>query len=198
MEHHVSSAKQIKARGWYLEHHDGGHFKFYTVIITETGVLVTHYGRIGTTGQASIDQLSPNTAQSNGIRKVHEKVSKGYEYKHEDVTFALDDRDIQGALGVGREKPDPKRLTMLFDRACRDPKFTGEKDSVLGVYDIFIAKAEGIMDRTATHSFESVMNDFEELKVAWTEIGERHDRAGTTIDLTSKMVAQALMSGKLA
>lgn len=193
----MSVQTELKAQGWYLEHRDQGHFKFYTVISVADGTVVTHWGRIGSAGQAKIEKHSPSGGNSVALRQVHSKIAKGYEFKHEDIAFFLDERDVAGALGEGRERPDPKRLTMLFDRALRDPKFTGDKESVLVGYDAFLAKAQTLMDRSATQSFESVMNDFDELKVAWSEIDDKHSLAATTIEMTNQMLMKALVSGSL-
>ena len=190
----MSVQNQLKARGWTLEHRDAGHFKFYTALYVEGGVAVYHWGRIGTKGQHKIDQ---NTSMTAVLRKVHEKESKGYEYRHEDVAWVVDERDVEGANGLGRERPDPGRLTMLFDRALRDPKFTGDKEAVLIGYDAFLDKAQSLMDRAATMPFESVMNDFEELKQSWAEIADKHSLAETTIGMTQGMLMQALIDGKL-
>lgn len=193
----MSVQTQLKARGWYLEHRDAGHFKFYTVILVEDGTVVYHWGKIGTKGQHKIERLAYSSAQLGALRKIAEKESKGYEFRHEDLAFTLDERDVEGANGVGRVNPDPGRLTLLFDRALRDPKFTGDKDSVLVGYDAFLGKAQTLMDRAATTTFESVMNDFEELKAAWTEIEDKHSLAATTISMTESLLMQALISGKL-
>lgn len=187
----------LTARGWNLEHHDAGHFKFYTAILVQDGTLVLHWGRIGTRGQHQIKHLPFGAAERTALQKVAEKHAKGYEFKFEDIAFSLDERDVDGANGVGRERPDPGRLTMLFDRALRDPKFTGDKDAVLVGYDAFLNKAQTLMDRAATMPFESVMNDFDELKHAWTEIADKHSLAETTIGMTENLLMQAMISGKL-
>lgn len=190
---------QLKTRGWYLEHRDAGHFKFYTVIVVEDGTVVNHWGKIGTRGQHQIQKLSPSSALTTALRKVAEKHSKGYEFRHEDIQFVLDERDVDGANGIGRVNPDPGRLTLLFDRALRDPKFTGDKDAVLVGYDAFLAKAQKLMDSVNDPftTYESVSNDFDELKASWAEIDDRHSLTKTTLEMTSQMLMQALVSGKL-
>lgn len=192
----MNDHKQIPVRGWYLENRNGNHFKFYTALVTDTGVVVYHWGRIGTSGQATIDQLTPSQAKTAAIKKVHSKIAGGYEFETEDLAFMLDERDINRAC----ERPDPKSLTLLFDRAKRDPKFTGEKDTVVAAYDTFLGNAQRLMDAASnplTH-FDTVVNDFEELKAAWTEIEDKHSLAATTLSMTSKMLTQSLISGKLS
>lgn len=195
----MSVQTQLKSRGWYLEHRDGGHFKFYTVIVVEDGTVVHHWGKIGTKGQHKIQKLSPSAALTNGMRKVAEKHGKGYEFRHEDIAFPLDERDVDGANGVGRVNPDPGRLTLLFDKALRDPKFTGDKEAVLVGYDAFLDKAQKMMDSVSSPltTFESVSNDFDELKASWAEIDDRHSLAKTTLEMTGEMLMTALMNGKL-
>lgn len=195
----MSVQTQLKTRGWYLEHKDGGHFKFYTVILVEDGTVVNHWGRIGGKGQHKIEKLPPSRAHTAALRKVAEKESKGYEFRHEDIAFTLDERDVDGANGIGRAGPDAPRLTMLFDKALRDPKFTGDKEAVLVGYDAFLAKAQKMMDsvNSPATTFESVSNDFEELKASWAEIDDKHSLASTTLNLTSQMLMKALMDGKL-
>jgi predicted DNA-binding WGR domain protein len=189
----TDSKVKVPTRGWYLENRDNGHFKFYTVLITDSGVVVTHWGRIGTAGQAKIEKYPRSQALAMGVKTVHSKMAKGYEAKHEEVMFHLEERDIERAC----ERPDPKSLTLLFDRALRDPKFTGEKDSVVAQYDAFLEKAQSLMDKAASSRFESVMNDFEELEAAWKEIEDKHSLAQTTVNMTKAMLTQALISGKL-
>lgn len=192
--------EKIPARGWYLEHRDGGHFKFYTVIATDNGVVVNHWGRIGTRGQFKIEQQSgKSSAIGVAERKVYDKAGKGYEMVHEAVVFQLDERDIEGALGVGRVNADPARLTLLFDKVLRSPQFTGEKDGVLGNYEVFIKKAEAVMSaaQSPTTTFDRVMSDYDELEQAWKEIEDRHSLAETTVSFAKQLVAQAMLSGKL-
>ncbi|NUS02036.1 MAG: WGR domain-containing protein [Nonomuraea sp.] len=193
----MSTQTSLRARGWTLENRDAGHFKFYTAILVENGTAVFHWGRIGTRGQHKLELLSQGSAERAVLRKVHEKASKGYEYRHDDVAWTVDERDVEGAQGLGRERNDPGRLTMLFDRALRDPKFTGDKQAVLVGYDAFLDKAQGLMDRAATMPFESVMNDFEELKQSWVEIADKHSLAATTIGMTEQLLMKALVEGRL-
>lgn len=195
----MSDQKQLKTRGWYLEHRDSGHFKFYTVILVEDGTVVNHWGRIGDKGQHKIEKLAPSRAITAALRKIAEKEGRGYEFRHEDIAFTLAERDVDGANGIGRERTDAPRLTMLFDKALRDPKFTGDKEAVLVGYDAFLTKAQKMMDTVNQPSttFESVSNDFDELKASWAEIDDKHSLAKTTLDLTSQMLMQAMMDGKL-
>jgi predicted DNA-binding WGR domain protein len=191
----MSDAKQIPSHGWYLENRDNNRFAFYTVILTETGLVVFHWGRIGTAGQTKMQMLPPSQAKMTAMRQVASKMGRGYEVKHDDVTFMLDERDVTRA----HERPDPKSLTLLFDRALRDPVFTGDKDNVVQAYDVFLERAQRLMDNAAqpTTRFDSVWNDFDDLKAAWAEIEDKHSLAQTTLDMTSRMLTQALMAGRL-
>lgn len=183
----------VASRGWYLENHNGNHFKFYTVILAGE-VLVFHWGRIGTSGQAKISVLPEPQARRDALRQVASKMSGGYEVLHEDVSFTLDERDITRAV----ERPDPKSLTLMFDRALRDPAFAG--DSVVEAYDAFLAKAERLMSSAASPNskFETVWNDHEDMKKAWAEIEDKHSLAQTTLNMVTGMLSQALMSGSLS
>jgi predicted DNA-binding WGR domain protein len=190
----TATKTMIKAQGWTLEHKDAGHFKFYTALYAENGVVVYHWGKIGTAGQLQIFEGQTKTA---ALRKIHSKAAKGYEYiKGDDqhgFEFELEDRDLFWAV----EKTDPRRLTKLYDRALRDPRFAEEGQSILGQYDAFLEKASNLMHNAATMQFDTVMNDFEELEDMWKEIEDRHSLAATTIGMTKGALARALASGKI-
>lgn len=179
--------------GWHIEHHDAGHFKFYTALVFGSQV-VFHWGRIGTAGSPPQIKTFPTPAQARAAaeKKLQEKIHKGYEWIQQDFEFTLDTRDIEWAI----EKNEPRRLTLLFDRAQRDPKFARGKESVLDEYDAFLAQAQHLMDRAASSNFDSVMNDFEELEQSWAEIEDRHSLASTTIEMTKTALKRALLAGK--
>lgn len=179
---------RVTATGWYLEHRAGTHFKFYTVIQTPD-VLITHWGRIGTKGQVKLD--TSQTSISSARKIVTNKLNKGYEVRQDAVEFPVYDEDVEGTL----IRNDPRRMVTLFDAALRDPKFTGERDNLVDGYDHLLKKCQTMMDRAATQPFESVFNDFEELKAAWKVIEDKHSLAKTTMETTEQMLAQALLQG---
>lgn len=188
-------ATMIPARGWRLENKENNRFAFYTVVLVGR-VLVFHWGRIGSAGQTKLQELPESAAHQAAIRQVATKMGRGYEAVNEDVAFQVDERDVKRAL----ERPDAKSLTLLFDRALRNPQFTGDKDNVVEAYDTFLYKAQRLMDSVANPltRFESAYNDFEDIKAAWTEIEDKHSLAQTTLDMTTKMLSQALISGSLS
>ncbi len=62
----------------YLELSDGQSHKFYEVTVNGT-VVAIRYGRIGTAGQSSNSTYAiPEEAQAEAIKKINEKLSKGY------------------------------------------------------------------------------------------------------------------------
>ena len=62
----------------YLELSDGQSYKFYEVTVNGTAVTI-RYGRIGTAGQSSNSTYTtPEKAQAEAIKKINEKLRKGY------------------------------------------------------------------------------------------------------------------------
>lgn len=184
----------VKTQGWTLEHKDAGHFKFYTALATDTGVVVYHWGKIGTAGQL---QIFEGQSKAAALKKIHSKIARGYEYVQGDdqhgFDFELEDRDIFWAV----ERTEPRRLTKLFDRAQRDPRFAEAGQTVLGTYDALLEKAQNLMSGAANMQFDTVMNDFEELQELWTQIEDKHSLAETTINMTKGALARAMASGKI-
>lgn len=184
----------IKTQGWTLEHKDAGHFKFYIALYADNGVLVFHWGKIGTAGGV---QIHENMSRANALKKIHSKIAGGYEYVQGDdqhgFEFELEERDLYWAV----EKKDPRRLTKLYDRAQRDPRFAEAGQTVLGTYDALLEKAQSLMSGAANMQFDTVMNDFEELQELWTQIEDKHSLAETTINMTKGALARAMASGKI-
>lgn len=188
--------QQIVVTGWYMEYRDptNNHHKFYTVLVAENGVLVTNWGRIGATGQSSIKKLpSQEDAYVLGQRQVFAKRAKGYVAVHEDVKFTL----AESVTVEAAELNVAYYMTRPFFAAAAEPQYEGDKKAVSAHYDEFVERAQKLMSEASTRPFDAVYAEFEELQEAWQAISDKHDEAKVTIDLTTQLLNQRLMSGSL-
>lgn len=186
--------KMINATAYYLENKLPGHSKFYLIIITDSGVVVTNWGRIGAAnGQSKVDALDPTAAETIGMRQFYAKRSGGYEVVHEAVKFQIDEETLSNACTFS----NAAYVTRPFWKAVTDPDFDGDKKAVLTHYDELVKKAQRLMDTAGGQNFESVYAQFEEIEAIWTEIQEKHDEVSVTLDFTRQMLNTALLSGKL-
>lgn len=190
----MSPTIQVPAVGWYLENTTPGHSKYYLITVTDSGVVTLSWGRIGTRGQCKVQKFPTfDDAQDVAMRQLYAKASKGYRKVHSDIKFTID----LDALERVCTNQAADEITRQFWAAQRQPQFDGDRQAVLIHYDQFVEKAQTLMNNATSMPFEAVYNDFEELEKAWTEIDERHSSASTTIELTRKMLHQALLNGGL-
>ena len=186
---------EFTARGIRLEERSGGHFKFY-VAIQAGNYAVFHWGRIGTSGQASITHYADvDSAYEAVARKVGTKASKGYEPEPDAAgqswtTFTVTDDDVEWAAA----KRDPKRISVLFARA-RTSHSPVASDNVAAVYREFTTQASRIL-RTEG-DFTSMLAEWEGLKETWEQIEKGHAEAVAAMEMTNRKVGQAIMRGSL-
>lgn len=187
-------SKDIPVEGWYLENRTGNHSKFYTVLMTDNGVVVTAWGRIGTAGQNKIQKFQQHAdAVDVGRRQLYSKRAGGYATVTESFKFTATADQINNAC----ERNDGSSLVNLFHQARRSPQFDGHKKSVMQHYDDFVKRAQALMDTANDRPFEEVAAEFQELKDAWAELHDRHESAAITVGLIEATMHQRLMSGAL-
>lgn len=183
---------EIRVNGWYLEQRNpaANVAKQYTVLISETGVVVLAWGRIGQAGQKKIQKLPFPSADALGKKQMYSKQSGGYAVVQDEFIFHVDSEVLDKACR--HDLPDP--LLRAFHLARSDPKFIGEQKSVIQHYDDFVNKAQRLLESSGDRPFEDVYNEFEELEQAWGKITEAHDAAAVTVDLTKQMLKQRLFA----
>lgn len=185
---------EIPVSGWYLENKTPGHHKQYTVLVSETGVVILAWGKIDAGSQSKIQKLpSHSDAEAVGLRQVYSKQSSGYTMVTEALRFTID----QDVLDDACRRNLTNRPLEAFNKARRDPKYAGEKQVVLKHYDDLVAKAHVLLGTAGERTFEDVLGDFEELKEAWAAISDKHDEVGVTMTLVEQTISQRLMSGAL-
>lgn len=184
----------INVRGWYLENRNGNHNKFYTVLISENGYVVTAWGRIGAAGQSKIQKLGAGDAADVGLRQVFSKKTGGYSALTDDLLFKVPSEVLTQAGANTLTGP----VVNLFAQARKQPRFQGEKDAALKHYDDFTEKAQALLASAGGRSFEEVYAEFEELEAAWKALDAKHGETRVTVDLCRAQLGQALMSGNLA
>lgn len=184
----------VPVTGYYLENRAGTHNKFYLILVSETGVLVTAWGRIGTTGQSKVVSYPTHgEALDLGLRQLYSKKSKGYQAVHSEVLFSAP----RGTLNKAVLADDSHQLNRRFFDACRENLFDGYRQAVAKHYDDFVKKAQALMDGASDRPFDEVYGEFEDLEKAWGEIAEHHESAQATIGLTRQMLQTRLLSGSL-
>jgi len=184
----------IPVTGWYLENRIGSHNKFYCVLLSENGVVVTAWGGIGTKGQAKIQKFPrADDAEALGKRQLYSKKTGGYSPVTEDFKFSLD----SDVLNEACQRQDPHALTRLFHDARLNPAYEGDAQAVLQHYDDVAKKARRLLETAGERTFEDVHTEFEELKKAWEVVRDKHDEVATAMSLTEQVLGQRLMSGSL-
>lgn len=180
-------------RYWRLEYIEGTSSKYYEVFITSNGVLALAWGRIGTEGQCKIQKfVGYAEAEVVGMRQAYAKEAKGYRRVHDDVSFMVEDFQVDTV--IRSNSIVPFRTAMVVAETQTD--IYNPKDAAYRHYDDFTAKAERLIERARTDNVEELLDDFQTLEAAWRELKERHDRTEITVGLCRQMLMQALTGSK--
>lgn len=187
----ITANTEYPCTGWYMEYHDPSTNarKFYQVFVSDTGVCILRWGRIGTTGQQSATPYSSfDEARDQGLKQVFAKKSKGYVQKYGDFKFTCTKGALDKALrGVSAELCDQ------WNVALQNGEFDGAKASVLKHYADFAEKVKELMDRAATDDFDTSMKQFEELERVWEEISDKHGEVEAAFSIAKMTLAQKLL-----
>lgn len=165
--------------------------KFYRVFVSDDGVVVLRWGRIGTQGQQSVS-LHPTAdeARDVALRQVYAKKSKGYVQELPEHKFAAT------ALAVERAKEGyPSALYTEYQNSLEEGRFDGAKAVVLSHYDDFAEQARSLMERAPDANFETIMDEYQQFEAVWEEIHNRHTEVEAVLDLTKRTLMQKLMGG---
>lgn len=186
-----TDVNNVGVTGYYLTNTTPGHHKFYTILITDTGVCTMTWGRIGAEGQSKVVKGDVEEARNIGLRQYHSKLTRGYESKVEGLRFSVPESYVTDAC----RSQHPSLMNRAFWNAERDPQYTEQTTEVGKQYETFVRQAQNLMDKAAEQPFDAVYAEYEELEKAWTEIDDKHSQAETTVQLIKQMVWQHLMSG---
>lgn len=177
--------------GWYMEYSEGTSNKFYQVFVSETGVCVLRWGRIGSAGQDSTTRYaSYDEARDQGLKQVFAKKSKGYVQKYGDFTFMASTEALEYAL-----QGSPSRLASEWTEALEKGEWDGAKTTVLKHYADFSERVKLLMDRSATSDFDTTMDEYTALEEVWAEIDDKHGEVVAAMSLAKMTLMQRLMSG---
>lgn len=177
--------------GWYLENTISGH-KFYTVLISDNGVVTTSWGKIGTNGQSKVQRLTEvSEARDIGMRQVYSKKSRGYVMVSDEIKFVVPTQTLNDACSQN----SASGLDRIFHKARREPRFDGDKKAVFQHYDGFVEQAHKLLERVGKATFDDLYGEFEDLKKAWEELDDKHAEAATTVSIVEQMLQQALLTG---
>lgn len=190
----MASSATTPVEGYYLEKHDDSSntHKFYTTIVTDNGVAVIAWGRVGTAGQSQIHKFQTRKdAEVLALKKVYAKQSEGYDLLVDKLKFVIDTDEIMRAC----ERQNPQYLLNTFGKARTEPQFAVEQEVVLRHYDDFMAKARHLLETAADRPFDEVHAEYEELGKAWEAIDDRHALVSTTVDLVKQTMFSRLMGG---
>lgn len=182
------SGATVPVTGWYLENTEGGHMKQYTVLLSDDGVVVHAWGRIGTAGQARVARLPQTDAKAQAMKQVYSKQSTGYKLLTADLKFAVSQTLLDDCVRRTNTRP----LIHAFMQASRDPEFQGQKQVVLKHYDDFLTKAQDLMGDAGGLDIDAVFKQFQDLEEAWREINDKHQEAEVTLGLTRAILTQRL------
>lgn len=178
----------VLVTGYYLENKMPGHNKFYTVLISEDGTVLTNWGRIGGTGQSKIDKLpTADKAEELGLRQFYSKRTRGYETKHEGIKFEVDSKILNDAH-AGALLP----LLRAFQDARVAPEFTGESNTALRHYDDFAKKAQALLNDAPNLDFETLWARHSELEEVWATLSDKHAEVATIVNLTKATLMSKL------
>lgn len=189
-----SSAAMTTVEGYYLQKIDPSTNtkKFYTTLVTDNGVAVIAWGRIGTAGQSQIHKFQTRKdAEVLALKKVYAKQSEGYELEVDRFKFTIETDIINKAC----EQQNPDLLLNAFGSARTQPQLLAEQEVVLRHYDDFMDKARHLLETAGGRPFDEVHAEYEELDKAWAALEDRHAQVRTTVDLVKQTLFSRLMSG---
>lgn len=184
---------KIPVRGWHLTNTQPGHNKFYTVLVSDNGVVTTSWGRIGTAGQSKVQKF-PHLADAVdvGLRQLYTKKAGGYEPQIEDFTFMVGVNILEDAC----EQNDASILNRALHQAHKDQPSDGGKEAVFQHYQSFRDQAQTLLDRQGEVDLADLFVEYEQVKAAWDEIEAVHDETATTMKLVESMLHTALLGRK--
>lgn len=189
----MPTTKNVPVRGWHLTNTLPGHSKFYTVLVSDTGVVTTSWGRIGTAGQSKVQKFPTlEDAQDVGLRQVYAKKSGGYVTQIENFTFmATDD-----ALADACLHNDSAILDQAFHLAYKEQPADGGKEAVFQHYQSFKDQAQKLLDKQGDVDLADLFTEYEQVKAAWDELDAVHAETATTMHLVERMLHTALLGRK--
>lgn len=186
---------EVPVTSWYLENQQPGHNKFYLCLVSDAGHCVLVWGRIGSAGQSKVEKYPTyGDAETIALKQAYAKAAKGYDMRDERFKFAVKSRMLDSAV----DSPGNDRHADLMAArrmAKQDPQFTGEQQSATRHYDTFIGAAEKLMQRAARNEDAfALLEEWQALQDAWTELDAKHSTAATTLSLTGQMLQQKLFA----
>ncbi len=170
---------------WYLEQRDASSntAKFYNVMVTETGVCVLRWGRIGTAGQSKTTPYPTHEqALVEGRKQVYAKLHKGYVQQYGDLIFSASVDAINRA-----RQGNPSLLWAESQQSFDTGAMEGSKDAGLKHYRDFLEQAKDVTAKAAGDP-EHPLERLEELERVWAEIEDLHDQARTAMDLAKATI----------
>lgn len=177
---------------WYLEYRNPAQnsSKFYQVFVTETGLCVIRYGRIGSSGQYQVTAFPTfDEARALGMRQFYAKQTKGYQLIRDAVVF----NGSVAAIDAARRE-NGAALVRECEEALANGSMEGSKDAVLRVYEDFTEKAKTLLGKASTLDPEVAMEELSELKRVWTDIETLHAEAAIAMELTESTIATAVFA----
>jgi predicted DNA-binding WGR domain protein len=179
----------VPVHSWHLEFIGGTSKKFYRVLVTEAGLTILRWGRIGSVGQHSVSSFGMyDKARDVGLRQVFEKKAKGYVEKYHDLKFSASADAINDATDGD---------FTLIDREWREAADAGEFDAakveVLKHYADFSERVQVLLDRAADADLDTTMDEYESLSGVWDEINDKHAEVTAAMGLCRATLMQKLV-----
>jgi predicted DNA-binding WGR domain protein len=180
--------------GWYMEYVEGTSAKFYQVIISETGICVLRWGRIGAAGTPAVTRYSTyDEARDQGLKQVFAKKAKGYVQKYGDFNFVASVEALDHAMN---DHTAP--LVREWTEALEKGEWDGAKQTVLKQYAEFSERVKLLMDRAGGGDFDATMDEYTALEEVWSEINDKHGEVEAAMSLAKMTLMQRLMSGSVS
>lgn len=184
-------SKQILVHTWYLEFSDDRSHKFYKAYITESGVCILRWGRIGADGQSNVHTFGTyEQAKALGLRQAYAKEAKGYVVKYADLIFSVNE-DVLDQAQDGHWNP----IDQAWSQATRGGEWDAAKTEVVGVYATFADRIKNLLDRAEGAEVETLLDEFSAADAVWDEINNKHDEVNAAMTLARATLMQKLVSG---
>lgn len=172
--------------------------KFYRVSLTQDGIVVLHWGRIGTSGQAKVERRTDyEDGKALALRQVYAKREKGYEQAEEGrFVFNYDQLDTlmpaqEGTSSAAQRLADT--IARNFQRAIGEGELVAKKDHALKVLDDFIHQAQIFIESAQQRDDdEELMETYSKLQDAWSELSDRYDTAQIAMQMAQAALQQRL------
>lgn len=187
----MAAPKHYAVNAWHMEFTEGTSNKFYQVFVSESGLTVLRWGRIGAAGQHSVARYDTyDEARDQGLKQVYAKKSKGYVQKYGDRQFMATVEALNYA-----QRDNPTMLASEFHTSLDDGAFEGAKITVIRQYRDFAETVKDLMDRAgSTTDFGASMDEYQQLEKVWEEITDVHAEVSAAMSIAQATLFQKLMA----